>query len=93
MIVFHSTKLVSTSLAPLKWMAILRVTLPEKVTPIVSHKEGAWGEIEEKTVFNRKNYGMNKGIPFVKIGDDADATFDLKVKHASGPQVGLTHPV
>jgi len=28
---------------------------------------------------------MNKGIPFVHIGDSVDVTVDLKVKRVSGP--------
>lgn len=95
-IVFRSTKLVLTSHNTIEVdgdFTIRGVTLPEKITLIVSHKEGHLGEIEGKMVFNRKNYGMNKGIPFVKIGDHVDVTFNLKVKHASGPQVDLTHPV
>ena len=29
-------------------------------------------------VFDRKDYGMNKDIPFVRIGDSVDVTVDLK---------------
>jgi hypothetical protein len=39
--------------------------------------------------FDRKDYGMNKGIPFVKIGDHVDVTVDLKGKRVSGPLVDL----
>lgn len=96
-IVFRSTKFVQTSHNTIEVdgdFTIRGATLPEKVTLIVAHKEGHLGEIEGKMVFNRKNYGMNKGagIPFVKIGDHVDVTFNLKVKHASGPQVDLSHP-
>jgi hypothetical protein len=42
-------------------------------------------------VFDRKNYGMNKGIPFIKIADHVEVNFNLKVKHVSGPQVNLSH--
>ena len=30
--------------------------------------------------FNRKDYGMNGGIPFVRISDRVDVGIDLKVK-------------
>ena len=30
--------------------------------------------------FNRKDYGMTKGIPFVKIADTVEVTVDLKGK-------------
>ena len=97
MIVFRSTKFVQTSHNTIEVDGdFMRrgKTLPEKVALIVAHKEGHLGEIEGKMVFNRKNYGMTKGagIPFVKIGDHVDVTFKLKVKHAGGPQVDLSHP-
>jgi len=43
------------------------------------------GEIHGTMVFDRKDYGMNKGIPFVRIGDSVDVTVDLKTKRISGP--------
>jgi polyisoprenoid-binding protein YceI len=43
------------------------------------------GVIHGTMVFDRKDYGMNKGIPFVRIGDEVDVTVDLKVKRISGP--------
>lgn len=91
-IIFHSTKFVATSPTTIEVdgdFTIRGVSKPEKLTLLVSHKEGHLGEIEGKMTFNRKDYGMNKGIPFVKIGDHVDVTFNLKVKHAGGPQVDL----
>ena len=35
--------------------------------------------------FNRKDYGMTKGIPFVKIADTVEVTVNLKGKRVSGP--------
>ena len=35
-------------------------------------------------VFNRKDYGMDKGIPFIKIADHVDVNFHLKWKHVGG---------
>ncbi len=40
-------------------------------------------------VFNRKDYGMNKGIPFIKIADHVDVSFHLKGKRVSGPPLAL----
>lgn len=42
-------------------------------------------EINGAMVFDRKDYGMNKGIPFIKIADHVDVTFHLKWKRVSGP--------
>jgi polyisoprenoid-binding protein YceI len=89
-IVFRSTKFVQTSHDKIEVdgdFTIRGVTNPEKLTLIVSHKEGHLGEIEGKMIFDRKNYGMNKGIPFIKIADHVDVSFNLKVKHVSGPQI------
>jgi hypothetical protein len=36
-------------------------------------------------LFNRKDYGMNKGIPFIKIADHVEVNFHLKAKRVSGP--------
>ena len=42
-------------------------------------------EIKGRMVFNRKDYGMNKGIPFIKIADHVDVSFHLRAKRISGP--------
>ena len=43
------------------------------------------GEMKGTMAFDRKDYGMNKGIPFVKIADRVEVTVDLKGKRVSGP--------
>ena len=35
--------------------------------------------------FDRKEYGMNSGIPFIKIADRVEVTVSLQVKRLSGP--------
>jgi hypothetical protein len=37
--------------------------------------------------FDRKQYGMNSGIPFIKIADRVEVTVDLTGKRISGPPV------
>jgi hypothetical protein len=39
--------------------------------------------------FDRKQYGMNSGIPFIKIADRVEVSVDLKAKRISGPAVNL----
>lgn len=93
-IVFRSTKFVQTSPDKIEVdgdFTIRGVTNPEKLTLIVSHKEGHLGQIQGKMTFDRKSYGMNKGIPFIKIADHVDVSFNLKVKHVSGPHVDMSH--
>jgi hypothetical protein len=40
-------------------------------------------------IFDRKDYGMNKGIPFISIANHVEINFHLKTKHATGPQLAL----
>jgi len=37
--------------------------------------------------FDRKDYGMNSGIPFIKIADRVEVSIDLKVKQVSGSRL------
>ena len=39
--------------------------------------------------FDRKEYGMTSGIPFIKIADRVEVTVNLKAKRVSGPPVEL----
>jgi hypothetical protein len=34
--------------------------------------------------FDRRDFGMNGGIPFVRIADRVEVTIDLKAKRVSG---------
>jgi polyisoprenoid-binding protein YceI len=55
------------------------------LTLVVSGRGTGNVEIKGKMVFNRKDYGMNKGIPFIKIADHVDVNFHLKANRVSGP--------
>jgi polyisoprenoid-binding protein YceI len=87
-IIFRSTKFVSTGPHTYEVdgdFTIRGVSAPEKLTLTVSGKGTGSGEIHGAMVFNRKDYGMNKGIPFIKIADHVDVNFHLNWKHVSGP--------
>lgn len=91
-ITFKSTKIVPISHEHFEVdgdLTIRGVSNPEKLTLVVSHKESHLGDIHGKMVFNRKDYGMNKGIPFISIADHVVINFHLKTKHVGGPQLGL----
>ena len=94
LITFKSTKFVKTDPENFEVdgdFTIRGVSNPEKLTLTVSgHGTGA-GEIKGKMVFNRKDYGMNKGIPFIKIADHVDVSFHLKEKRVSGPPLASTY--
>ena len=91
-ITFKSTKIVKTGHETYEVdgdFTIRGVSNPEKLTLTVSGKGTGSGEIKGKMVFNRRDYGMNKGIPFIKIADHVDVNFHLKGKRVSGPPMDL----
>jgi polyisoprenoid-binding protein YceI len=48
-------------------------------------KGSGHAEITGTMAFDRKEYGMNSGIPFIKIADRVEVTLDLLVDRVSGP--------
>jgi polyisoprenoid-binding protein YceI len=87
-ITFVSTKIVQTGHETYEVdgnFTIRGVSNPEKLTLTVPGNGTGSAEIKGKMVFNRKDYGMNKGIPFIKIADHVDVSFHLKGKRVSGP--------
>jgi polyisoprenoid-binding protein YceI len=92
LITFKSTKIVKTGHETYEVdgdFTIRGVSNPEKLQLTVSGKGTGSGEIKGAMVFNRKNYGMDKGIPFIKIADHVDVNFHLKGKRVSGPPLDL----
>ena len=92
MITFKSTKVVRTGHSTFEVdgdFTIRGVSNPEKLTLTVSEKGTGSGEIKGVMVFNRKDYGMNKGIPFMDIADHVDVNFHLTGKRISGPPLAL----
>jgi len=88
LITFKSKKIVQTG--PNTYdvqgdFSIRGATKPETLTLTVSGQGTGTGEIHGTMAFNRKDYGMTKGIPFVKIADTVEVTVDLKGKRVSGP--------
>jgi polyisoprenoid-binding protein YceI len=90
LITFHSDKIVQTSPTTLDMpgtFTIRGVSKPETLTFTVTGQGTGSGEIKGTMAFDRKDYGMNKGIPFVTIADRVEVTIDLKGKRVSGPPV------
>jgi polyisoprenoid-binding protein YceI len=90
LITFKSTKLVQTGPNTFDVdgnFTIRGVTNTEKLTLTVSGKGTGSGEIKGVMAFDRKNYGMNSGIPFIRIADRVQVTVALKAKRVSGPPV------
>jgi polyisoprenoid-binding protein YceI len=87
LVTFRSTKFIQV--APHRFeidgdFTIRGVSNPEKLSLTVSGETGA-GEIRGSMVFYRKDYGMTKGIPFIKIADHVDVTFHLKGERVDRP--------
>jgi polyisoprenoid-binding protein YceI len=88
LITFHSDKVVQTGPTTFDLpgtFTIRGVSKSETLTFTVTGKGTGSGEIKGTMAFDRKDYGMNKGIPFVKIADRVEVTVDLKGKRVSGP--------
>jgi polyisoprenoid-binding protein YceI len=65
------------------------VTKPETLALTVTGKGTGSGTIKGTMAFDRKDYGMNSGIPFIKIADRVEVTVDIAAKRVSGPPVAL----
>ena len=92
LITFHSNKFVQTGPDTFELQGdftIRGVTKPESLALKVTGEGTGSGEIKGTMAFDRKDYGMNKGIPFVTIADRVEVTVDLKAKRISGPPVVL----
>jgi len=63
------------------------VTRSEKLTLTVSGQGTGLGTIKGTMAFDRKDYGMNSGIPFIKVADRVEVDVDLKAKQLSGPHL------
>ena len=87
---FHSTKIVQTSPTTFDVdgdFSIRGVTRQEKLKLTIPAKRTGEDEVQGALLFNRKEYGMDKGIPFVKIEDHVEVKINLRVQRLSGPRL------
>jgi polyisoprenoid-binding protein YceI len=87
-ITFRSKKIVQTgpvTFAVQGDFTIRGVSKPETLMLTVSGKGTGSGAIQGTMAFDRRNYGMNSGIPFIRIADRVEVTVDIKGKRVSGP--------
>jgi len=90
LITFHSTKIVQTGPETFEVdgdFTIRGVKKTEKLLLTVSGRGTGTGAITGTMAFDRKEYGMNSGIPFIKIADRVEVTVDLHATRVSGPPV------
>jgi polyisoprenoid-binding protein YceI len=84
---FHSTKVVQTGPETVEFegnFTIRGVTQREKLTFTIEGKGTRTPTVTGTMAFDRKQYGMNSGIPFIKVADRVEVTIDLKGKRVSG---------
>jgi polyisoprenoid-binding protein YceI len=87
-ITFKSTKVVQTGPNTFELegdFTIRGVTKTEKLTLTSIGKGSTSGSIDGTMAFDRKDYGMNKGIPFIKIANRVEVNVSLKWKWIGGP--------
>jgi polyisoprenoid-binding protein YceI len=87
-ITFHSTKIVQTGANTFEIdgdFTIRGVTKAEKLTLTASGIGKGVGGVKGMMAFDRKDYGMNSGIPFIKIADRVEVDVDLNGERVSGP--------
>ena len=88
-ITFHATKVVQTGHDTFEipgTFTIRGVSKPETLNLTLSGTRGSGhGEVTGTMAFDRKDYGMNSGIPFIKIADRVEVTVNLIADRVSGP--------
>ena len=89
-ITFHSSKIEQTGPTTFDipgTFTIRGVSKPETLSLTLSGKGTGTGNIKGSMAFDRKEYGMNSGIPFIKIADRVEVDVALQAKQVSGPRL------
>jgi polyisoprenoid-binding protein YceI len=92
LITFKSTKVVQTGPTTFDvpgTFTIRGVSKPETLTLTVNGAGTGSGDIKGTMAFDRKDYGMNSGIPFIKIADRVEVSVDIYAKRVSGPPIAF----
>jgi len=89
-ITFHSSKIEQTD--PTSFdipgtFTIRGVSKPETLSLTLSGKGTGTGDVKGTMAFDRKDYGMKSGIPFIKIADRVEVDIVLQAKQVSGPRL------
>jgi len=92
LITFKSTKVVQTGPNTFDvpgTFTIRGVSKPETLNLTTSGIGTGTGDIKGTMAFDRKEFGMNSGIPFIKIADRVEVNIDLHGKRVSGPPLSV----
>jgi polyisoprenoid-binding protein YceI len=90
LITFKSTKVVQTGPTTFDvagTFTIRGVSKSETLKLVITGKGTGSGTINGTMAFDRKDYGMTSGIPFIKIADRVEVNVDLKAQQVSGPRL------
>jgi len=88
LITFKSTKIIQTGPNTFDIegnFTIRGVTKTEKLTLTSDRKGTPTGTLDGIMAFDRKDYGMTSGIPFIKIANRVEVNVRLKWRRVSGP--------
>jgi polyisoprenoid-binding protein YceI len=86
-ITFRSTKMVQTGPNTFDvpgTFTIRGVSKPEALQLTDNHIATGFHDIKGVMAFDRKDFGMDSGIPFIRIADRVEVTIDIKAKRLSG---------
>jgi polyisoprenoid-binding protein YceI len=89
---FRSTRITQTgpnTFAVAGVFMVRGVSKPQTLALTTTGRGGTSGEIKGTMAFDRRDYGMNSGIPLVRIANHVDVAIDLKVRRVSGPPLAL----
>jgi polyisoprenoid-binding protein YceI len=90
-ITFKSTKVVQTGPTTVELdgdFTIRGITKQEKlILNVVKGKGTGHGTVTGTMAFDRKQYGMNSGIPFIKIANRVEVAVNFTADRVSGPQL------
>jgi polyisoprenoid-binding protein YceI len=88
LVTFKSTKIVQTGPNTFDVegnFTIRGITKTEKLTLTSDSKGTPSGSLDGTMAFDRKDYGMTSGIPFIKIANRVEVNVRLKWRRVSGP--------
>jgi polyisoprenoid-binding protein YceI len=88
LITFKSNKVVQTSPTTFDvqgTFTIRGVSRQETLKLNVIRRGGGTGTVKGAMAFDRKEYGMDSGIPFIRIADRVEVSLDLTWTRVSGP--------
>ena len=88
LITFKSTKIIQTGPNTFDIegnFTIRGVTKTEKLTLTSDSKGTPTGSLDGTMAFDRKDYGLTSGIPFIKIANRVEVNVRLKWRRVSGP--------